>query len=87
MEVELQEQEIMRCVVCNQAETVPGTTSVLLERDQLHLTIHHIPAQICPKCGETYADETVTAALLREAEKISRAGTKVDVREYALTGD
>ncbi len=77
----------MKCVVCNQAETIPGTTSVLLERDHLHLTIHHVPAQICPNCGETYADEIVTANLLREAEKIAQAGTKVLVCEYALVGD
>ncbi len=87
MEGELQEPEDMRCMVCNQAETIPGTTSVLLERDQLHLTINHVPARICPNCGEAYADETVTISLLRQAEKIAQAGTKVDVREYALAGD
>ena len=74
----------MKCVVCNQAETVLGKTSVLLERDQLTLVVKNVPAQICPNCGEAYADETVTAALLREAEQMARAGTKVDVREYAM---
>lgn len=77
----------MRCVVCTQGETVPNTTSVLLERGQLHLTITNVPAQVCPNCGETYADETVTVSLLREAEKMAQAGTKVDVREYAIMGD
>jgi YgiT-type zinc finger domain-containing protein len=77
----------MRCVVCTRGETVSGTTSVLLERDQLYLTITNVPAQICPNCGETYADETVTVSLLREAEKMAQAGIKVDVREYAIMGD
>ncbi len=77
----------MKCVVCNQAETVPGMTSVLLERDQLTLVVKNVPAQICPNCGEAYADETVTASLLREAEQMVKAGAKVDVREYALAGD
>ena len=77
----------MRCVVCNQAETIQGTTSVLLERDQLTFVVKRVPARICPNCGEAYADETVTANLLREAEKMASAGAKVDVREYAPAGD
>jgi len=51
------------------------------------LTVNNVPARIRPNCGEAYADETVTASLLRQAEKMAKAGTKVDVREYALTGD
>jgi YgiT-type zinc finger domain-containing protein len=77
----------MKCVVCNQAETVPAATSVLLERGQLTLVVKNVPAQICPNCGEAYADEVVAASLLREGEETARAGTKVDVREYALIGD
>jgi YgiT-type zinc finger domain-containing protein len=72
----------MKCVICYQAETVPGKTSVLLERDHLSLTVTNVPARICPNCGETYADETVTASLLHQAEKMARAGTKVDACEY-----
>ncbi|MEW6405446.1 MAG: type II toxin-antitoxin system MqsA family antitoxin [Chloroflexota bacterium] len=72
----------MRCIICNQAETAPGRTSVLLERDQVTLTVNNVPAQVCPNCGEAYADEIVTTNLLREAEKMAEAGTKVNVREY-----
>lgn len=75
----------MRCVICDEAETLPGLTSVLLERDELLLTFKNVPAQICPHCGEAYADETVTIHLLREAEKLAQAGTKVEMLEYALT--
>ena len=75
----------MKCFICNQAETTPGTTSVLLERDHLSLTVTNVPARICPYCGEAYADETVTTNLLRLAEKMVKAGTKVDTREYALS--
>jgi YgiT-type zinc finger domain-containing protein len=74
----------MMCVICNQAETVPGLTSVLLERGQMTLTVNNVPARICPNCGEAYADETVTVNLLRQAERMVKAGTKVDACEYAL---
>jgi len=77
----------MKCVVCNQAETIPGVTSVLLERGQLTLVVKNVPARVCPNCGEAYADEKVTGQLLHEAEQMYKMGAKVDVREYALARD
>lgn len=74
----------MKCVICNQAETFPGLTSVLLERNEATLTLKNVPTRICPNCGEAYADEAVTAGILREAEKMAEAGMKVGVREYVL---
>ena len=85
MEAWFQGQEEMKCFICNLGETVFGTTSVLLERDHLSLTVTNVPARICPTCGEAYADETVTADLLRQAEEMAKAGTKVDVCAYAPT--
>ena len=72
----------MKCIICHKAETVPGLTSVLLERGQMSLTVTDVPARVCPTCGEAYADETVTANLLRQAERMAREGIKVDVRGY-----
>jgi YgiT-type zinc finger domain-containing protein len=83
----IQGQEEMKCLLCNQEETIPGTTSVLLERGPLSLTINNVPARICPACGEAYADEAVVANLLRQAEELARAGAKVDVCEYASKED
>jgi YgiT-type zinc finger domain-containing protein len=74
----------MKCFICNKAETIPGTTSVLLERGHASFTINNVPARICTNCGEAYADQGVTAALLRQAEELARTGAKVDVQEYAL---
>lgn len=58
----------MKCVMCRQAETISGTTSVTFARDQITLVVKDVPVQVCPNCGETYADEKVAARLLREAE-------------------
>jgi YgiT-type zinc finger domain-containing protein len=74
----------MKCVICNLAETVPGLTSVVLERGQMKLTVNNVPARLCPHCGEAYADETVAANLLRQANKMVREGMKVDEREYEI---
>ncbi len=73
----------MRCVICKQAETEPGYSTVTLERDSLTLVIKRVPAQVCPNCGEEYVDETVAANLLGTAENLADAGARVDIREYA----
>ncbi len=73
----------MRCVICKQAETEPGYSTVTLERDSLTLVIKRVPAQVCPNCGEEYVDETVAVNLLGTAENLADAGARVDIREYA----
>jgi YgiT-type zinc finger domain-containing protein len=77
----------MICIICDEAETLPGLTSVLLEREEHSLTFNNVPVQICPKCGEAYADEAVTVSLLREAERMAHAGTKMEACEYVLALD
>ena len=72
----------MRCVICRQAETQPGITTVTLERAGLIMVVRGVPARVCPNCGEEYADEQVAARLLETAEEMVRAGAQVDVREY-----
>lgn len=72
----------MKCLICNQGETIPGLTSVLLESAEMTLTVNSVPARLCPQCGEAYTDETVTVNLLRQAGQLANAGLKVAVCEY-----
>jgi len=73
----------MKCLVCKQAETRPGVTTVTLNRGESTFVVREVPAQVCPNCGEDYVAAEVTAELLRSAEDLSRAGTQVDIRRYA----
>ena len=73
----------MRWVMCKQAETLPGVTTVTFARGDSTFVVKDVPAQVCPNCGEDYVDSKVTAELLRTAEDLSRAGTQVDIRRYA----
>ena len=73
----------MKCFICNHEETVLGITCVLLERGHVSLTITNVPARICPACGEAYMEESVAATLLQQAEQLAKAGTKMEVCEYA----
>jgi YgiT-type zinc finger domain-containing protein len=72
----------MKCVVCRQADTVPGHTTVTLERGGLTAVFKGVPAQVCPNCGEDYVDEGVTRQLLKAAEETVRNGTQVEVRQF-----
>ena len=63
----------MKCVVCKQADTRPGVTTVTLERDGATFVVREVPAQVCPNCGEDYVDSNVTTELLNTAERLSQA--------------
>ena len=72
----------MICLICRQAETADGLTSVNLERGEMRLIVRSVPARVCPRCGEAYVHEAVAVRLLQEAKKISDAGIREAVIEY-----
>jgi YgiT-type zinc finger domain-containing protein len=72
----------MICLICRQADIVDSFTSITLERDEFRLLINHVPAHICPSCGEAIVDEDVAIQLIREAEDSFEQGMREDVREY-----
>jgi len=72
----------MKCLICRQAETQPGVTTITLEREGVTLVIKDVPAQICPNCGEAYVAEDVTTELLHTAEQMAEVRAQVDVRRY-----
>lgn len=76
----------MKCLLCNQAETVPGKTAVLLERGHVRLTVQNVPVRMCPKCGEAYAEDAVAASLLSQAEQVAQAGGKDEICEFQEQG-
>ena len=75
----------MKCIVCKQAETRAGTTTVTLERQGATFVFKDVPAQVCPNCGEDYLDDAVASELLQSAEGMAAAGTQVDIRRYPVT--
>ena len=72
----------MKCLICKQAFTQEGTTTVTLERGCLTMVVKCVPAQVCPNCGEAYVDEAVAEDLLNTAEQAAQAGAQVEVRQY-----
>jgi YgiT-type zinc finger domain-containing protein len=76
----------MTCVICKNAETEAGTTTVTLERDGLTLVLKAVPADVCPNCGEPYVNEEIAGRILETAEELHRSGAQIDIRQFAAAG-
>ncbi|MDP1548172.1 MAG: YgiT-type zinc finger protein [Anaerolineales bacterium] len=72
----------MICLVCREAQTISGVTSIHFERDEFKALIREIPAQVCPVCGESYLNEVVTAGLLEQVGKMFAEGELDIVQAY-----
>lgn len=72
----------MICLICRQAETVDGLTTVHFERGEMRLIVKDVPVWVCPTCGEVYVDEQVAVSLLQCADRMSAAGEMDAVMEY-----
>jgi YgiT-type zinc finger domain-containing protein len=64
----------MICLICRDAETIDGLTSVTFERGEMKLVINNVPARVCPNCGEAYVEEDDAVQLLNRAEAKYQAG-------------
>jgi YgiT-type zinc finger domain-containing protein len=82
MEFRLSKEVAMTCVICKLGETIPGTTTITLEREGLTLVVKNVPAQVCANCGEAYVKEEDSAQILAEAEQMAQSGALVDVRQF-----
>lgn len=72
----------MICLLCRQAETVDGLTSVHFERGEMRLIVKNVPARVCPSCGEEYVVGEVAVQLLKQVKALSEAGELDAVCEY-----
>jgi YgiT-type zinc finger domain-containing protein len=70
------EEEAMKCVICKQGETQPGTTTMTLERDTTTVVFKNVPAEVCQICGEAYLDAATTRHLLHIVEEAARLGVQ-----------
>ena len=74
----------MKCVVCKQGETRPGTATVVLQRDGATVVINDVPARVCENCGEEYVEEKVAESVLASAQASARPGVRVEIRDYVV---
>jgi len=72
----------MKCVICKNGQTRPGTATVTLERAQATVVIKPVPADVCENCGEYYLSEEVTGQVAEQAEEAIRRGAEIEVLRY-----
>jgi YgiT-type zinc finger domain-containing protein len=72
----------MICLICRQAETVDGFTTIPFERGEMKLTVENVPARVCPSCEEAYVGENNAVRLLDKAEETYRAGNLDGVLDF-----
>ena len=73
----------MKCTICKQGETLPGKTTVVLERGKTTIVIKDVPAEICENCGEYYLTEEMTAKVMEMAEEAVRHNAEIEVLRFA----
>ena len=72
----------MTCVICKHGTTAPGTATMTFDERDTVIVIRHVPAEVCGNCSEAYFDQMTTKRLLSLAEEASKAGGKVEIRDY-----
>jgi len=73
----------MICLICRQAQTESSAISMRFGRQELRAVIHHVPAQVCGLCGESYLDEETAQALLITLEQVFEDGILDFAQDYA----
>ena len=73
----------MKCAICRNGNTVAGTITVALDKEQTTLVFKDVPAQICDNCGEEYLSSETNKNLLQLAKDAARRGVSLELLRYA----
>ena len=73
----------MKCVICKNGETEPGSTIFTFTNDETIVVVKDVPAKICDNCGEEYLDSETTRRLLDGSVGEVNHDVEVQVRDYA----
>jgi YgiT-type zinc finger domain-containing protein len=73
----------MKCVLCKNGETRPGTVTVTLERGKTVVVVRDVPADVCENCGEYYLDSAIAQEVYQRAEGAVARNAEVEILRYA----
>lgn len=74
----------MKCIVCKNGETRPGSTTETYELGTAVVVVRGIPAEVCEQCGEAYTDTETTRRLEAIVDRARKAGGVV-IQQYQQT--
>lgn len=72
----------MKCAICKNGLTHPGTTTVTLKRGGATVVVKDVPAEVCDNCGEYYLDEAISAKIVSMAEETIKQTHQVEVIQF-----
>ena len=81
-EIQIKEEETMKCVICKNGETKPGHTTVTFDKEDSILVLKRVPAEICGTCGEDYLDQEVTGRVLNFSKQAQEEGVELKIMKY-----
>ncbi|HIJ85940.1 MAG: uncharacterized protein HW380_1349 [Magnetococcales bacterium] len=73
----------MKCALCRHGSTLPGKTTVTLEREGTIVVIRDCPADVCQQCGEYYLNEITTEKIFAVAQDAANRHAEVEMVRYA----
>ena len=72
----------MKCIQCNEGVTVDSITTVAFEKNGAAFLFRHVPAMICPVCGEAYVSEEIQDRLTEITNRCLEPGLTVNVYDF-----
>ncbi|MCA1917593.1 type II toxin-antitoxin system MqsA family antitoxin [Methanospirillum hungatei] len=72
----------MKCVQCNEGVTVDSFTTVAFEKNGVAFLFRHVPAMICPVCGEEYLSEEIQDRISEITNRCLEPGLSVNVYDF-----
>jgi YgiT-type zinc finger domain-containing protein len=73
----------MKCAICKNGETKPGTITVVLEKEKSTIVVRGVPAEVCETCGEEYVASDTNGLLLKKANEAVKKGVDLELLRYA----
>ena len=73
----------MKCAICKNGNTKPGTATVVLEKQQTTLIFKEVPADVCENCGEEYISADVNHQLLMKANDALQRNVSLELLQFA----
>lgn len=73
----------MKRVICKTGLTHPGTTTVMLQRNNSVVVVRDVPAEICEDCGEYSLSEPVAKRVYADADATVQRHVEVEILRYA----
>ena len=72
----------MKCIQCNEGQTVDGVATIAFEKKGVAFLFRHVPVMTCPVCGEEYLSEEIQDRLTDITSRCLQPGLSINVYDF-----